>query len=47
MGLVTGTSYQGLSGLQAIASSIRKGVDQEDLDSVIGGSIIEERNSMI
>ena len=30
-----------------MASSIRKGVDQEDLDSVIRGSVIEERNSVI
>ena len=42
MGLVTGASCQGPSGLQAMASSMRKGVDQEDLDSVIG-----ERNGVI
>ena len=47
MGLVTGASCQGLSGLQAMASSMRKGVDQEDLDSIIGGSVIRERNSVI
>src|SRR6266536_3427808 len=47
MGLVTGASCQGLSGLQAMASSMRKGVDQEDSDSVIRGSVLGKRNGVI